>query len=196
MVGRHHTLRAAAGRATGIQDPGREELSTGCPTGNSDFADPDWGSMITELLAGDHASEVLGIHLTDVPCVRAYQTAQRSQPRAEELPRGDRGSSAAPVPRANGPSASSMCSAGRKCRVAGTSRRSRSRRRSPRTSARSSGRCVRGSPSAKRQNAGSHSRSSRRDSRHTVPRPARYWITQARLNSLTQPRFQLRRFRV
>lgn len=29
--------------------------------------------MITELPAGDHASEVLGIHLTDVPFMHAYQ---------------------------------------------------------------------------------------------------------------------------
>ena len=33
----------------------------------------DWGSTVTELLARDHAREVLGIHLTDVPFMHAYQ---------------------------------------------------------------------------------------------------------------------------
>lgn len=33
----------------------------------------DWGSTITELLARDHSAEVLGIHLTDVPFMHAYQ---------------------------------------------------------------------------------------------------------------------------
>lgn len=33
----------------------------------------DWGSTITELLARDHSGEVLGIHLTDVPFLHAYQ---------------------------------------------------------------------------------------------------------------------------
>jgi pimeloyl-ACP methyl ester carboxylesterase len=33
----------------------------------------DWGSTITELLARDHADEVIGIHLTDVPFIHTYQ---------------------------------------------------------------------------------------------------------------------------
>jgi hypothetical protein len=33
----------------------------------------DWGSTITELLARDHADEVVGIHLTDVPFIHSYQ---------------------------------------------------------------------------------------------------------------------------
>lgn len=42
----------------------------------------DWGSMITELLARDHASEILGIHLTDVPFIHSYQ--QPDDPSHEE----------------------------------------------------------------------------------------------------------------
>jgi microsomal epoxide hydrolase len=33
----------------------------------------DWGSTITEHLARDHSDEVLGVHLTDVPFLHAYQ---------------------------------------------------------------------------------------------------------------------------
>jgi microsomal epoxide hydrolase len=33
----------------------------------------DWGSLVTELLARDHAGEVVGIHLTDVPFIHAFQ---------------------------------------------------------------------------------------------------------------------------
>ncbi len=33
----------------------------------------DWGSTITELLARDHAGEVIGIHLTDVPFLHSYR---------------------------------------------------------------------------------------------------------------------------
>ena len=33
----------------------------------------DWGSLITELMARDHAEAVLGIHLTDVPFYHAFQ---------------------------------------------------------------------------------------------------------------------------
>lgn len=33
----------------------------------------DWGSTISEFLARDHAAAVLGIHLTDVPFLHAYQ---------------------------------------------------------------------------------------------------------------------------
>ena len=33
----------------------------------------DWGGLVTELLARDHADSVLGIHLTDVPFHHAFQ---------------------------------------------------------------------------------------------------------------------------
>jgi microsomal epoxide hydrolase len=33
----------------------------------------DWGSTISEFLARDHADEVLGIHLTDVPFLHSFQ---------------------------------------------------------------------------------------------------------------------------
>jgi pimeloyl-ACP methyl ester carboxylesterase len=33
----------------------------------------DWGSLVTELLARDHADSVAGIHLTDVPFYHAFQ---------------------------------------------------------------------------------------------------------------------------
>jgi len=33
----------------------------------------DWGSTVTELLARDHSTHVLGIHLTDVPFFHAFQ---------------------------------------------------------------------------------------------------------------------------
>jgi pimeloyl-ACP methyl ester carboxylesterase len=33
----------------------------------------DWGSLITELLARDHAASVVGIHLTDVPFYHTFQ---------------------------------------------------------------------------------------------------------------------------
>jgi microsomal epoxide hydrolase len=33
----------------------------------------DWGSLVTDLLARDHAASVVGIHLTDVPFYHAFQ---------------------------------------------------------------------------------------------------------------------------
>lgn len=33
----------------------------------------DWGSLVTDLLARDHAESVVGIHLTDVPFYHAFQ---------------------------------------------------------------------------------------------------------------------------
>ena len=33
----------------------------------------DWGSLITEILARDHAAAVIGIHLTDVPFYHSFQ---------------------------------------------------------------------------------------------------------------------------
>lgn len=43
----------------------------------------DWGSFVSELLARDHAAEVVGIHLTDVPFVHSFQ-------RPEEVTRAER----------------------------------------------------------------------------------------------------------
>ena len=34
----------------------------------------DWGSLITEILARDHATALIGIHLTDVPFYHSFQT--------------------------------------------------------------------------------------------------------------------------
>jgi len=33
----------------------------------------DWGSLVTEILARDHADSVVGIHLTDVPFYHSFQ---------------------------------------------------------------------------------------------------------------------------
>jgi microsomal epoxide hydrolase len=43
----------------------------------------DWGSTISEFLARDHASEVLGIHLTDVPFLHSFD-APRDPSHAEK----------------------------------------------------------------------------------------------------------------
>jgi microsomal epoxide hydrolase len=43
----------------------------------------DWGSFVSELLARDHAAEVVGIHLTDVPFMHAFQ-------RPDEVTRAER----------------------------------------------------------------------------------------------------------